>query len=144
MLRKLIISSLSLAASTVGFSLFVLTTTPSYACDSAFYDHNGSIMEVHVCDGQMTIEYDKPRSSLRKHGVRPGTVLFRGEVYSVTGAGKINGQANVFLKGCGSKSYEVNGWMEGNTITMAGQAPVRGSNCKINKFRSDKLIFTGL
>ena len=69
---------------------------------------------------------------------------FRGEVYQVTGAAKINGRANVFLRGCGSKSYEVNGWMEGNTITMAGQAPVRRPNCKIRKYRNDRLLFTGL
>lgn len=143
MLKKSILSLLSLSTSIIEFGSITHWISPAYACDSAFYNHNGSVMEVHVCDGQMKIEYDQPRSSLRKHGVKPGTVLFRGEVYQVTGAAKINGRANVFLKGCGSKSYEVNGWMEGNTITMAGQAPVRGSNCKVGKYRNDQLLFTG-
>lgn len=129
----------------VPFLVGLATVTPAQACDSAFYDHNGSRMEVHVCDGRMVIEYDAPKRSLRKHGVRPGTVLFRGSVFQMSGGGsKITGSARVFKSGCGPKAYEVNGWMQDNSITMAGRAPVRNSQCGIRKYRNDNLRFNGL
>ncbi|MFD0914795.1 hypothetical protein ACFQ14_00070 [Pseudahrensia aquimaris] len=121
-----------------------LSTAPASAtprCDMAFYDHNGSEMAVHVCDGQMVIEYENPRRGL---SVKPGTILFKGELYQMTGGSKINGRARVFRRGCKPTTYEVNGWMENGTITMAGRAPVRGANCKVRRYRNDKLLFRGL
>lgn len=120
------------------------TASPASAtpdCDTALYDHNGSEMAVHVCDGKMVIEYEIPRKGL---SARPGTVLFRGEIFQMTGGAKINGRARVFKRGCKPASYEVNGWMENGIITMAGRAPVRGGNCKTRRYRNDKLLFEGL
>ncbi|EFL88222.1 hypothetical protein [Ahrensia sp. R2A130] len=125
-------------------SAVLMTAAAAYAtpqCDMAFYDHNGSEMAVHVCDGEMVIEYENPRKGI---SAKSGTVLFRGEMFEMTGGSKINGRARVFRRGCKPASYEVNGWMENGTITMAGRAPVRGSDCKVRRYRNDKLLFRGL
>ena len=112
------------------------------ACDSASYDHNGSLMEVHVCDGRMVIEYDRPRSGMAQHGVRPGAVLFRGQVERMYRGAKIGGRAHVFKRGCQPASYEVNGWIDdGGVIAMEGSAPVRRNGCTVSGHRNDVLVF---
>lgn len=112
------------------------------ACDSAAYDHNGSRMEVHVCDGRMVIEYDRPRSGIAQQGVRPGTVLFRGQVQQMYRGAKIGGRAHVFKRGCPPASYDVNGWMDDSgVITMEGRAPIRRNGCVASGHRNDVLVF---
>ncbi|RST85708.1 hypothetical protein EJC49_14305 [Aquibium carbonis] len=112
------------------------------ACDSASYDHNGSPMDVHVCDGRMVIEYDRPRSGIADQGVRPGTVLFRGRIHDLAGGARIDGRAHVFRRGCQPASFGVVGWMDDSgVITMEGRAPVRRSGCSVGGYRKVVLVF---
>ena len=114
------------------------------ACDDAFYDHNGSLMQVSVCDGRMVIDYERPRPGLARLGVQPGTVLFRGTVSRMTGGRRISGRAFVFKRRCRPRGYEVNGWMmDGeSSFSMEGRAPVRGGNCRVRRHRRDILRFS--
>ena len=114
------------------------------ACDSAPYDHNGSRMEVYACDGRLVIAYDVPREGLAKAGVEPGTILFEGLYEDKAGGASLSGEARLFNRRCGPVRYEVNGWMEGNSIVMEGLAPIRSGSCAIRGHRTDILRFIGL
>ena len=104
------------------------------------YDHNGSLMEMQICDGGgMTISYTRPRRGLTGVGVRNGTLLFDG-VEQASGA--ISGQARRFSKTCGPVPYAVTGRNDGGTIILRGEAPVVDGRCRTTSFRPDKLVFT--
>jgi hypothetical protein len=109
------------------------------ACDSAPYDHNGSLMEAHACNGKFVIAYDQPRSGIVSQGVRSGTVLFTGTI----SGNQILGIAYVFKRGCEPASYPVSGRMGNNVIILEGYAPVRRDGCRITGGRDDRLVFTG-
>ena len=109
------------------------------ACDSAPYDHNGSLMEAHACDGQFVIAYDQPRAGLAAQGVRSGTVLFRG----VIRGNRLSGTAHVFKAGCPPAPYPVRGSMGNNVIVLEGVAPVRQQGCAVTGARNDRLVFNG-
>lgn len=142
-IRAAALSFLSMVAAS-----FILLAPASAAvgCDTARYDHNGSGMEVHVCDGRMVIEYDNPKASLARLGVVPGTILFEGVVYEMTGGSKISGQARVFKRNCQPAFYEVNGWMQYNEngFALEGTAPVRTATCRVGRTRQDILRFRGM
>lgn len=111
-------------------------------CSVDPYDHNGSRMEVQICDpgGSVNIVYTNPRQGLRPHGVRNGTLLFDGVSQR---NGVISGQARLFNRRCGAITYAVSGTMnQAGTIVLHGSAPVRGSNCRVTRHRSDRLVFT--
>ncbi len=131
---------LFLVLSTIAW--FMLAASPARAsnCATDQYDHNGSVMEFHVCDGgAITISYLNPRSGMARQGVRSGTLLFDGQ----SGAnGQIFGNARLFSARCGVITYPVSGRQQGNSIILRGTAPVRGSNCRIAKHRQDTLVFT--
>ena len=105
------------------------------------YDHNGSLMELQVCDGGgLTISYIRPRSGLRPHGVRDGTLLFDGVEQA---SGQISGQARLFSGRCGAITYTVSGLKDqSGTIVLRGSAPVRNKNCRVTRYKSDRLVFT--
>ena len=104
------------------------------------YDHNGSLMQLQVCDGGgITISYLRPRSGLTPHGVRDGTLLFDG-VEQPNGA--ISGQARLFNSRCGVITYAVTGSRQGTSIVLRGNAPVRDRNCQISRQRPDTLVFS--
>lgn len=108
-------------------------------CAMDDYDHNGSLMTVESCEGDVWISYSKPKASLQKIGVTPGTLLFEGTF----GADNIlRGQARLFSAKCGQIIYDVAGNWEGNYISLAGVAPVRNSSCNIAKYRNDNLLFS--
>lgn len=84
---------------------------------------------------------------MRKQGVTPGTLLFRGNFWESGGVNlrKVNGTAYVFKRGCKPAGYKVSGyWLEDGTLEMNGSAPVRGSGCKITRYRQDNLVFSGM
>lgn len=115
---------------------------PSHAsaCAVDEYDHNGSTMEYQVCDGgEISISYVRPRSGLRPHGVREGTLLFNG---SENRNGRITGQARIFNNHCGEITYSVSGTSQGGSIVLNGQAPVRNKSCRVTRYRPDRLLFT--
>jgi len=110
-------------------------------CARDNYDHNGSLMEIEVCDGgSIVIAYDRPRAGMRRQGVRSGTLLFEGR--SNDGI-HVSGTARVFKRGCGPATYRVSGrWSnDGNRLVMRGRAPVRRGGCAIRRYRNDRLVF---
>jgi hypothetical protein len=103
------------------------------------YEHNGSVMEVQECDGELFISYSKPKASLRKIGVKPGTTLFEGRISRI---GAVFGKARRFSAKCGEITYDVEGAIRPNSILLEGQAPVRNSSCLVTEYRRDELLFT--
>lgn len=103
---------------------------PAMAGD--YYDHNGSLMELDVHADIVTIRYADPKPSLRRLGVRPGTVLFQGR-YSGRG---LAGTAYVFRAGCAPAGYSVSGpAVGGGGIILSGAAPVRPrGSCQVTGY----------
>ena len=89
-----------LTLSTVAISLLA-AASPGHAsaCANDQYLHNGSIMDVQICDGgRLVISYAQPRAGMAKAGAQPGSLLFDG----VEGAGgAISGQSRMFSARCG-------------------------------------------
>ena len=96
------------------------------------FTHNGSLMEVFIHADEVTISYARPKSSLRRLGVRPGTVLFQGG-YTRNG---IAGTAYVFRSGCQPAGYAVSGPdLRGQGIVLSGAAPVRPKgSCRVTGY----------
>ncbi|MGI9386659.1 MAG: hypothetical protein ACR2OX_04455, partial [Methyloligellaceae bacterium] len=98
--------------------------------------HNGSKMSVSIDEDTVVIRYVHPKGSLRKHGVRSGTVLFDGHI---SGNRRIEGDAKVFRRGCSPASYFVSGkFKQGRrSFTLRGDAPRRASGgCSIVGYTS--------
>jgi|SRR5665811_156182 len=109
-------------------------------CATDAYDHNGSLMEMQVCDGGgMSISYTRPRRGLIGVGVTSGTLLFEGVEQA---GGAISGQARRFDKTCGPVLYPVTGHNHGGSIILRGNAPKVDGNCRVVGYRDDKLLFT--
>ncbi len=122
-------------ASTLGLAALMSQASASN-CEIEEYDHNGSLMEVQICDSDLVITYLRPRSGLPVSG---GTRLFEGRVSSI---GSISGQSRLFSAGCGEITYDVEGAVRPNSILLSGKAPVRNANCKVTRYRDDELLFT--
>ena len=104
--------------------------------------HNGSVMDVQVCDGgRLVISYAQPRAGMARAGAQPGSLLFDGVE---SGGGAISGQSRVFSARCGVITYPVNGNRQGNSIVLRGAAPVRGNGCQVVRYRQDNLVFSQL
>ena len=98
--------------------------------------HNGSKMRVTLEEDTFLIVYERPKRSLRKHGVRNGTVLFSGHI---TGSGKVEGEAHVFRSGCDPEPYWVTGRYKKSrrAFTLRGDAPKRMSGgCEVIDYTS--------
>jgi hypothetical protein len=111
------------------------------ACANDQYMHNGSVMEVQICDGgSLTISYAQPRPGMAKVGARPGSLLFNGVIGT---NGFITGQSRSFSARCGVIAYDVTGNQQGgDTYVMNGSAPIRGNGCRVVRYRQDNLVFT--
>jgi len=105
---------------------------------SAYYtesraNHNGSTMVVSNNDGNITIEYERPKSSMRRQGVRNGTMLFEGTI----SGNRLNGVARVFRRGCAPAEYNVTGrWNVGTgQLSLQGSAPMRvRGGCRVVRY----------
>jgi hypothetical protein len=129
----------SAMAAAVALMVSVLAQPASASnCALDFYNHNGSRMEVTMCDNGIWIHYDNPRQGMRNQGVQPGELLVDG---TWAGQNGISGTARVFKRGCGAATYPVSGSVQGNRIVLVGQAPVRGNGCQITRYRDDRLVF---
>ena len=125
-----------LAAAAAFACIMALPANIAHADDAGFghgvyWYHNDSAMNILRDGRSLQIRYADPRSSLRRHGVRRGTVLFRGQM---TG-GRIRGTAYIFKRGCQPASYNVSGRLvsEGygvHTIVLNGAAPIR-EGCEV-------------
>jgi hypothetical protein len=86
-----------------------------------------------------TFLYENPPDSLRRAGVRNGTVVFIG----VRSRERYTGKAYSFSAGCVPTPYDVAGDVseDQRQVTLRGSAPVRDAACKITARRSETLIF---
>lgn len=106
----------------------------------SIWDHNGSTMKLTANGARRQFTYERPRSGMRKRGVRKGDVLFDGvrdgEFYS--------GTAYIFTKRCGKVGYDVLGSVSNNDtrIVMRGNAPRLDGACRRVGSKPDKLVFS--
>ena len=131
-----------LTLATVTISLLA-AASPGHAsaCANDQYLHNGSIMDVQICDGgRLVISYARPRAGIAKAGARAGSLLFDG----TEGPGGISGQSRLFSARCGVATYPVSGSRQGNAIVLRGAAPIRGRACQVVRYRQDNLVFSPL
>lgn len=102
----------------------------SAAQAQSFYNHNGSIMRLVQQGNSVRIFYEEPREGLLPHGVRPGTMLFEGELDANL---YLEGMSRIFSSRCGEMDYYVYGQFRRNgDFTLAGAAPVLERNgCRV-------------
>jgi hypothetical protein len=107
------------------------------AWTQAYWDHNGSTMELTSNGAARVLTYTKHRPDLP---VSMGTVLFSGTVDS----GRYSGTAYVFSSVCGAFEYDVTGGVNvaQRSIVLRGQAPRLGYNCDVIGYEDDVLIFS--
>ena len=121
----------SVALSLLG--MFFLSVPASAYYSETRANHNGSSMLVINNDGNITIQYARPKSSMRRQGVGNGTTLFTGTINGQ----QLSGVAYVFRRGCAPAAYNVSGTWIVNTgqLILRGAAPrrVRGG-CRITGY----------
>jgi hypothetical protein len=133
------------AITAVAFSATVaLTSTPAQAqAESSgsrtLWDHNGSVMYLVEDGASREFHYSKPRPGLLDAGVRPGALLFRGEI---DGAQYL-GTAYIFNPHCGPIPFEAKGLSldADERIVLTGQAPRVGRNCRTYELYTSTLEF---
>lgn len=126
-----------LAALSALVALPAFMALPNIAYANSFWEHNGSRMKLEENGTSRKIIYEQPRSGLAGAGVKPGTVLFDGEVKS---DGRMSGYAKLFRKGCNPIDYYVEGAFDqsNGTLLLQGQAPIySGEGCKITGYSDD-------
>jgi hypothetical protein len=105
-------------------------------------------MQMTEVDGEVTIRYAEPRPTMRRQGVRDGTVLFHGGVLN---RDRLRGTAYVFRDGCEPAPYDVSGTFDPNTgqqqFELHGAAPKREPDgCRVTHYSessdSTTLAFT--
>ncbi|MGF1649475.1 MAG: hypothetical protein ACFCUN_03400 [Hyphomicrobiaceae bacterium] len=107
---------------------------------ASLWDHNGSVMRLEAGGSQRRFVYDQPRSGLASVGVRSGTILFSGD----RRGNRYDGVAYIFTRNCGEFGFPVAGDVGPGetTVTLRGQAPRIGSDCRPTGYRAETLIFT--
>ncbi len=136
-----------LAVITAAGAAGVCLATPVFAASSA-WEHDGSRVTLEENGEKRTITFARPKASLRKAGVRNGTVLFDGKVKK---DGRVSGYAKIFKVGCEPVDYFVEGTVDSaeGKIVLQGQAPVySGKDCRIKGYSEDSkdsmLVFRGV
>lgn len=128
---KRAVNGLTVVFATVGFGCSIaLAETDQFTAW-----HNGSKMQVKIDGSYFGISYQTPKRSLRKHGVRSGTILFTGELRART----VEGEAKVFRQGCSAEPYWVSGSYRAGTqsFTLRGEAPRRVTGgCEVIDYTS--------
>ena len=101
--------------------------------------HNGSGMELRADGDSRVFNYATPRRELEPYGVRPGTVLFDGQVVGP----RLEGHARIFTKTCGELSFAVRGSLQqnGTRIVLKGKAPTTDAACKPVRWKDSELVF---
>jgi hypothetical protein len=116
--------------------------TQTASAEPTIWDHNGSVVYL-VANGQSReFHYQKPRAGMLDVGVRPGSLLFRGEIDN----GQYSGTAYIFSPHCGQIPFQVKGPALDNDerIMLTGQAPRLGRNCRANESFTSNLEFKRL
>jgi hypothetical protein len=137
---ELAVAAIALIASGAVASAQAQTQTASV--EPTIWDHNGSVVYL-VANGQSwEFHYQKPRAGMLEVGARPGSLLFRGEIDN----GQYSGTAYIFSPHCGQIPFQVKGPILGDDerITLTGQAPRLGRNCRAYDSSTSNLEFRRL
>ena len=116
--------------------------TQTASAEPTIWDHNGSVVYL-VANGQSReFHYQTPRAGMLEVGARPGSLLFRGEIDN----GQYSGTAYIFSPHCGQIPFQVKGLILDNDerITLTGQAPRLGRNCRAYDSSTSNLEFRRL
>jgi hypothetical protein len=116
--------------------------TQTASPEQTFWDHNGSVMYLVANGAAREIYYQKPRAGILEVGARSGSLLFRGEIEN----GEYSGTAYIFNPHCGQIPFQVKGPAPDNDerITLTGQAPRVGRNCRAYESYTSNLEFRRL
>jgi hypothetical protein len=126
---ELAVAAIALIATVAVASAQAQTQTTSP--EPTIWDHNGSVMYLVANGPSREFHYQKPRAGMLEVGVRPGSLLFRGEIDK----GQYSGTAYIFNPHFGQIPFQVNGPVLDNDerILLTGQAPRVGRNCHVHK-----------
>jgi hypothetical protein len=113
--------------------------TQTASSEPTVWDHNGSVMYLVANGSSREFYYQKPRTGMLEVGVRPGSLLFRGEIEN----GQYSGTAYIFNLHCGQIPFQVKGPVLDNDerIVLTGQAPRVGGNCRADGTSTSNLEF---
>jgi hypothetical protein len=131
--------AVALDAIKAGFSTSAQAQTQAASAEPTLWDHNGSVMYLVANGPSREFYYQKPRTGMLEVGVRPGSLLFRGEIEN----GQYSGTAYIFNLHCGQIPFQVKGPILDNDerIVLTGQAPRVGRNCRTNESSTSNLEF---
>ena len=124
-----------LTASGVAYSQTAHAPSP----EPTLWEHNGSVMYLVAKGSSREFYYKEPRPGLVEAGVRPGSLLFRGQ--SVRG--RYLGTAVIFKGRCGRYSYPVSGPIIDSyeRVVLMGRAPRIAADCSLEGYFDDTLDF---
>jgi S1-C subfamily serine protease len=107
--------------------------------EPTLWHHNGSVLYLVARGTLREFHYKEPRSGLLEEGVRPGTLLFRGESKNH----QYVGTAYIFNSRCGALPYQVSGPIldHDERVLLTGRAPEVGPDCWIISYFDDVLEF---
>jgi hypothetical protein len=113
--------------------------TQTASPEPTVWDHNGSVMYLVANGPSREFYYQKPRTGMSEVGVRPGSLLFRGEIEN----GQYSGTAYIFNLHCGQIPFQVKGPSLDNDerIMLTGQVPRIGRNCRVHESSASNLEF---
>ena len=116
--------------------------TQTASPEHTFWDHNGSVMYLIANGSTREIYYQKPRAGMLEVGAHSGSLLFRGVIDN----GEYSGTAYIFNPHCGQIPFQVKGPASDNDeqITLTGQAPRVGRNCRAYESYTSNLEFRRL
>ena len=121
--------------------LFAVPASHAARADSC-WNHNGSIMRLVADGNRRSFYYEDPKPSLRRAGVRSGTLLFNG----TNRDNWYSGTARVFSRHCPGEplEYRVEGPVSNGsrTVTMEGRRAVQDRCEPTGEFTYDRLVFT--
>lgn len=93
------------------------------------YDHNGSTMRISQERNTVRIAYETPRPGLASQGVRPGTVLFEGQLNAQS---YLEGTSRIFRPGCDIDYFVYGDYRPGGDLALSGAAPVLAkTGCRV-------------
>jgi hypothetical protein len=113
------------------------TLTPGQG--ASFWLHNGSVVTLEADGESRRFIYHQPREGVAKAGAKAGSILFQG----IRSGDSYSGTAYLFSLRCGPQSYEVSGKVSADQrlVTLSGQAPVLGKDCRVRRQKTDTLEF---
>jgi hypothetical protein len=138
-LALLAIVAAGLDAMKAGCCTSAQAQTQTVSAEPTLWDHNGSVMYLVANGPSREFYYQKPRTGMVEVGVRPGSLLFRGEIEN----GQYSGTAYIFNTHCGQLPFQVKGPILENDdrIVLTGQAPRVGRNCRPYESSTSSLEF---